>query len=50
MELLNIEGEEKNHFVYIKEYDRLMFHFTKHKEREFLYALFAMFLFKYQFS
>ena len=38
MELLYIEKEEdsglKQHYVYIKDFNRLMFNFTKHKERK----------------
>ena len=38
MELLYIEGqyegEEKQHYVYIKDFSRLMFNVTKHKERK----------------
>ena len=35
MELLYIEDGEKQHYVYIKDFSRLMFHFTKHKERKY---------------
>ena len=36
MELLYIEGGvgEKQHYVYIKDFNRLMYNFTKHKERK----------------
>ena len=38
MELLYIEGQyegkERQHYVYIKDFSRLMFNFTKHKERK----------------
>ena len=39
LDLLYIEdknelGEETNHFVYIKDFDRLMFNFTKHKGKK----------------
>ena len=34
IELLYIEKEEKQHYVYIKDFNRLMFNFTKHKERK----------------
>ena len=34
MELLYIEEGEKQHYVYIKDFSRLMFNFTKHKERK----------------
>ena len=52
MELLYIkEKGTANHYVYIKDFNRLMYNFTKHKERKhFFYALSAMFLFKYKFS
>ena len=62
MELLYIEGQvdinrrernvikvipvQKQHYVYIKDFNRLMFSFTKHEHKKhFLYALFAMLLF-----
>ena len=32
MELLYIQEKEKSHYVYIKNFNRLMFNFTKHKE------------------
>ena len=32
MELLYIEGDRQQHYVYIKDFNRLMFNFTKHKE------------------
>ena len=32
MELLYIEKDEKQHYAYIKDFNRLMFNFTKHKE------------------
>ena len=31
MELLYIEKDEKQHYAYIKDFNRLMFKFTKHK-------------------
>ena len=38
MELLYIEGEDdgnlKQHYVYIKDFNKLMYNFTKHKERK----------------
>ena len=39
LDLLYIEGknelgEETNHFVYIKDFNRLMFNFTKHKGKK----------------
>ena len=47
IELLYIEGEEENHDVYIKDFYKLMFSFTKHEHKKtFLYALSAVFLFK----
>ena len=47
LELLYIEGEEENHDVYIKDFYKLMFSFTKHEHKKtFLYALSAVFLFK----
>ena len=30
MELLYIEGDEKQHYVYIKDFNRLVLNFTKH--------------------
>ena len=45
MELLYIEDEGQQQYVYIKDFDRFMYHFTKHKE-DFLYALSSMLLFK----
>jgi len=32
LELLLIQKEEQNHYVYIKDFNRLMFNFTNHKE------------------
>ena len=41
IELLYTEEEQtakdqtvKNHYVYIKDFNRIMYHFTKHKERK----------------
>ena len=38
MEMLYIEGqyngEERQHYVYIKDFSRLMFNFTKHKGKK----------------
>ena len=34
MDLLYIEEEEKQHYVYIKDFNRLMFNFTKHKSKK----------------
>ena len=35
MDLLYIDDEEKQHYVYIKDFNRLMHNFTKHKERKY---------------
>ena len=52
IELLYIEGQyegkERQHYVYIKDFSRLMYNFTKHKA--FLYELSSMFLFKRSIS
>ena len=34
MELLYIDDQEKQHYVYIKDFNRLMYNFTKHKGRK----------------
>ena len=50
MELLYIDGqyngEERQHYVYIKDFSRLMYNFTKHRAKAFLYELSSMLLFK----
>ena len=34
MDLLHIFDDDKSHYVYIKDFDRFMFHKTKHKNKE----------------
>ena len=45
--MLDKEENEKQHYVYIKDFNRLIFSYSEHKTKKtFLYALFAMFLFR----
>ena len=56
LDLLYIEGknelgEETTHYVYIKDFNRLMFNFTKHKgKKHFCRHCLQCFLFKREFS
>ena len=34
MDLLNLSDDDKSHYVYIKYFDRLMFHKTKNKNKK----------------
>ena len=39
MDLLLITDENKSHYVYIKDFDRFMFHKTKNKNKKIVYSL-----------
>ena len=48
MELLYIQKEDKNHYVYIKDFNRLMFNFTNHKETKY-FCMYCLHCFSSEF-